>query len=315
MEKDSVLETPLAHKQPPLNVEEFSGNSDQPHKRQRPLSPTPEPGIDNGEEPPSWIPQTSGAPLTPPEHVNQLPRELASHVPQSDNPLWRTVLEEHHRFKLYNYMSYTAGTYMIQCPLLETRYPDLVGQLSITIKFLGASSITSGVLEAYINFGKFVGPAVFALDSDRAAEWLWATATERRGKRALAFYENSEVERLCEDALDVAIRRTPTRKRSNLETSNLRDFPALEIDISRLAQFEINARLNNPTGEYYGPDVYRVIFGEISFSEHGFRFDGVLTIPELTEINLEFAGFKVFQKNQGDLPQRWIDVPTSKVQF
>ncbi len=216
MGKDSVLETPLAHKQPPLNVEEFSDNSDQPHKRQRPLSPTPEPGIDNGEEPPSWIPQTSGAPLTPPEHVNQLPRELASHVPQSDNPLWRTVLEEHHRFKLYNYMSYTAGTYMIQCPLLETRYPDLVGQLSITIKFLGASSITSGVLEAYINFGKFVGPAVFALESDRAAEWLWATATERRGKHAPAFYENSEVERLCEDALDVAIRRTPTRKRSNV---------------------------------------------------------------------------------------------------
>jgi len=292
---------------------EFGEASGHPHKRQRLPSPTSEPEIDNRENILSWIAQTSGAPPTPPEHVDHLPREVLDPLSQLYMSSILAIDEEHRRFKLHNYMSYVAGTYMILCPLLQARHPDLIGQLSITIKYLGASSLTSGILEAYFNFGKFTGPAILGLDDDRIAEWLWATATERRGRRAPPSYENDEVERLCEEALNLAMERTPERKRANVETRHLRDLPALDIDTTALPQLHFDARLDNPTGEFYDPGTYRIAQGDIRFEERGLRFSGMIRIPEIAEGDLEFEGLRVFRRNDGDLPQKWKDVPTSKV--
>jgi len=206
-------------------------------------------------------------------------QELAVSVPQSESPLWRAILDEHSRTRLHRYMTQIAGTYMVQCPLLETRHPDLVGQLSIVIKYIGAPSTTSGILEAYINFGKFVGPAVLGLDDPHLTEYLWATAKERRGQRGPTDYVNAEVERLREAALDLAGQRTPAQKKTNLKTRNLRDIPALEIDTSELPDLCFDARLDNPTGEYYDSGTYRIAQGGIEFSESGLCFGGTIRLP------------------------------------
>ena len=176
--------------------------------------------------------------------MDHLPREVAGLLHQANMSLL-AISEEHRRFKLHNYMNHIAGTYMISCPLLAARHPDLMAQLSITIKYLGASSLSSGILEAYFDFGKFTGPAIPGLDDGRIDEWLWATATERRGRRAPPSYKNAEVKRLCEDALDLAMERTPGRNRANVETRHLRDLPALEIDTTALPQLQFDARLGN----------------------------------------------------------------------
>ncbi|KAI4643685.1 hypothetical protein J4E93_006697 [Alternaria ventricosa] len=310
--KTDDLKTYAPHKRPRPNATEFGEASDHPHKRQRLPSLTPEADIDNGEGPSSLIAPTSGAPPTPPEEVDHLPREVAGLLRQASMSL-SAIGEEHRKFKLHDYMGHIAGTYMILCPLLAERHPDLIGQLSITIKYLGASSLASGILEAYFNLGTFTGPAILGLDDGRIAEWLWATATERRGRRAPSSYNNAEVKRLCEDALELAMERTPERKRANVETRHLRDLPALEIDTTVLPQLHFDARLDNPTGEFYDPGTYRIAQGDIRFEERGLRFSGVIRIPEIAEGDMEFDGFRVFRRNEGDLPQKWKDVPTSKV--
>ncbi|KAI4944481.1 hypothetical protein J4E86_009540 [Alternaria arbusti] len=249
------LKTSAAHKRPRPNAAELGEASNHPHKRQRLPSPNPEADIDNGECPSSLIAPTSGAPPTPPEDVDHLPREVAGPLRQASMSL-SAIGEEHWKFKLHDYMGHIAGTYMILCPLLAERHPDLIGQLSITIKYLGASSLASGILEAYFNLGTFTGPAILGLDDGRIAEWLWATATERRGRRAPPSYNNAEVKRLCEDALDLAMERTPERNRANVETRHLRDLPALDIDTTALPQLLFDARLENPSGEYYGSGTY-----------------------------------------------------------
>lgn len=306
------LKTSAAHKRPRPNAAELGEASNHPHKRQRLPSPNPEADIDNGECPSSLIAPTSGAPPTPPEDVDHLPREVAGPLRQASMSL-SAIGEEHWKFKLHDYMGHIAGTYMILCPLLAERHPDLIGQLSITIKYLGASSLASGILEAYFNLGTFTGPAILGLDDGRIAEWLWATATERRGRRAPPSYNNAEVKRLCEDALDLAMERTPERNRANVETRHLRDLPALDIDTTALPQLLFDARLENPSGEYYGSGTYCIAQGEIKFEERGLRFSGVIRIPEIAEGDLEFDGLRVFRRNEGDLPQKWKDVPTSKV--
>ncbi|KAI4657353.1 uncharacterized protein J4E79_007426 [Alternaria viburni] len=323
----NVLQAPAVYKRPLPDAEDLGEASGGLHKRQKLPSPTPESDIDNTEHPLSSIEQTPGAPPTPPEHVDHLPlpvavpvkrevsstQELAVSVPQSESPLWRAILDEHSRTRLHRYMTQIAGTYMVQCPLLETRHPDLVGQLNIVIKYIGAPSTTSGILEAYINFGKFVGPAVLGLDDPHLTEYLWATAKERRGQRGPTDYVNAEVERLREAALDLAGQRTPAQKKTNLKTRNLRDIPALEIDTSELPDLCFDARLDNPTGEYYDSGTYRIAQGGIEFSESGLCFGGTIRLPESAGGELKFNGVKVFNKHRGDLPQKWEDVPTSKV--
>ena len=245
--------------------------------------------------------------------MGHLPREVADPLPQLYMSSLLAIEEEHQRFKLHNYMSYLAGTYIVQCPLLEMRHPDLVGQLSIVIKYIGAPSTTHGILEACFNFGKFIGPAVLGLGDHHLTEYLWATAKERRGRRVPPVYVNAEVERLCEAALDVARERTPVRWKTNLKTRHLRDIPALEIDTSKLPELVFDARLDNPTGACYDSGTYRITQGEINFSESGLRFGGAIKLPESAGGEMEFNGFKVFNKHRGDLPLKWEDVPTSKV--
>jgi len=309
----NVLQAPAVHKRPLPDAEDLGEASGGLHKRQKLPSPTPEPDNDNREGPSSLTAPIAGASPTPPERADHPPLTVAVSVPQSESPLWRAILDEHSRSRLHSYMTQMAGTYMVQCPLLETRHPDLVGQLSIVIKYIGAPSTTSGILEAYINFGKFVGPAVLALDDPHLTEYLWATAKERRGQRGPADYVNAEVERLREAALDLAGQRTPARKRTNLKTRNLRDIPALEINTSELPGLCFDARLDNPTGEFYESGTYRIFQGEIKFSESGLCFGGAIRLPESAGGELKFNGVKVFNKHRGDLPQKWEDVPTSKV--
>ncbi|KAH6872151.1 hypothetical protein BKA58DRAFT_455605 [Alternaria rosae] len=260
------VKTTRAHKRPVPCVQEPSNEPTSPSKRPRLQPPTPEPAINNGEGSSSGAVQPLRAPIpTPPHTEDRITSQVAPPLPLPGDALLQSRLDEHRRVKVVNYMGYASGTYKAQCQMLDRDFPELQAELSMRIQPRDVpSSHTSGVLKAYIDLGIFTGPAILGLDDDRITEYIWATSKDRHDKAITKRFGKQEVERICQGAVEVAMKRDPTLERCNVETKSLDELPDLETDTPKTPQFIFEARLDNPNSEVYLTGTYRIAFEAIN---------------------------------------------------